>query len=211
MIPGPTLVFKCPKCGKFILRGSLISGNTFGGKLFSDGKMEAPMLPEFPNIIKCQDCKTFFWLNKENKIGKNKPFEKTKAEWKNACRAEFLSINEYDEAINLEVYNNEKDQKYLRIRLWRTFNDRIRKGENIFITKKDKYIYELNCIKLIAMLDKNDQNEKIMMAELFRNLGNYIECINILETIKEEKYIWIKEILKKECTKNNQKVIELKQ
>jgi predicted nucleic-acid-binding Zn-ribbon protein len=65
---GPDLYYKCPKCGKTSFRGSLLSGNTFGGKFFSDGKLIAPMLPEFPAIIRCKNCKDFYWLSDENQI-----------------------------------------------------------------------------------------------------------------------------------------------
>jgi hypothetical protein len=126
-----------------------------------------------------------------------------------ADAANFLSVDEYIEAINLSIYKNDKEELYLRQRLWWAFNDRIREGENFIANDDDKDVYESNCIKLIEMFDKNNINEKIMCAELFRNLGNYIECNNIWETIKEEQYTWINELLQKECEKKNKNVIEL--
>ena len=71
---GPNLYYKCPKCGKTSFNGSLLSGNTSGAKFFSDGKTIAPMLPEFPAIIKCKNCKTFYWLNDENQINESDIF-----------------------------------------------------------------------------------------------------------------------------------------
>jgi hypothetical protein len=59
MLIGPNLFFKCPECGKMTVRGSILSGNTFLSRLFSDGKLRAPMLPEFPGIVKCKKCKNF--------------------------------------------------------------------------------------------------------------------------------------------------------
>jgi len=32
-----------------------------------------------------------------------------------------------------------------------------------------------NCLKLIEISNKNDMDEKIMAAELYRNIGNYLE------------------------------------
>jgi hypothetical protein len=72
-------------------------------------------------------------------------------------------------------------------------------------------MYDLNCKKLIEILDKNNHDEKVMIAELFRNLGNFAACDSILETITEEKHNWIKIQLKEECKKNNKDVIELRQ
>jgi len=67
MTEGPTMVYKCPKCKEAVRRISLLSGNTFGAKCFSDGKRTAPMLPEFPAIVKCGKCGGFFWLENGEK------------------------------------------------------------------------------------------------------------------------------------------------
>ena len=205
MIPGPYIYYKCPKCGSYTMNESILSGNTFGSKLYSDGKRIAPMLPEFPYIIKCKRCKLFYWLKDENKI------EKNKLETEDIDKAYFLSVDEYIEAINLKIYNTKEEELFLRIRLWWTFNDKNRREKDFILNQDYKDIYESNCIKLIGLLNKNEINEKITCAELYRNIGNYIECKNILETIIEEKYIWIKELLTKECEKNNKCVIELVQ
>jgi hypothetical protein len=34
----------------------------------------------------------------------------------------------------------------------------------------------------------------IMIAELYRNLGKYAECNNILDTIEDKEHYWLKEI-----------------
>ncbi|MCL2079751.1 MAG: hypothetical protein FWH17_07925 [Oscillospiraceae bacterium] len=208
MTPGPYLVYKCPKCGKFSFRGSLRSGNTIGAELFSDGKRIAPMLPEFPSITKCKNCKLFYWLKSENKIGEFYRHEADK-KWNDAYKAEFLTVNEYDEAINSKVYTNEKEKIFLRTKLWQAMHDKIRWRENFDIPEDDKELYEKNCKALIEILNINEIEGKIMIAELNRNLGKFIECKNILETINNDKYIWIKKILEIECNKSNQKVISL--
>jgi len=148
--------------------------------------------------------------------------------------ARFLSIDEYVEAINLKIFKTNDEEWYLRIRLWWAFNDKYRWGteeqylkyldmlsyaelrckfgidvDKVVFNENDKSIYESNCIRLIEMLDKNKIDDKITCAELYRNLGNYTKCKNILETIHEEKYDWIKEVLTKECEKDNRKVIKL--
>ena len=99
----------------------------------------------------------------------------------------------------------------MRQRLWWAFNDNIRMGKEIFRNDTDIVEYESNCKMFIELLDKKDINEKIICAELFRNIGNFVECNNILETINEQEYNWIIEILRRECDKNNKYVIELKQ
>lgn len=46
MLPGPTIIIACPLCGQYAKKRTIISGNTFGAKLWSDGKRISPMLPE---------------------------------------------------------------------------------------------------------------------------------------------------------------------
>jgi len=240
MTPGPDLAYKCPNCGKFIARESIGSGNTCGATLYSDGKCIAPMLPEFPYIIKCKKCKVFYWLKDENYMGEYHcgdylKDEKGEYSWvdrnfigeylkdengkysfvekfsdvENLDYAKFLSTKEYIEALDLNAYNDKDDEEFLRIRLWWAFNDKKRKNKKFILKEKDKEIYESNCVKLIELLDKNKVDGKLMCAELYRNLGDYKKCMDILETIDEEDYNWIKELLKKECEKNNKDVIVL--
>jgi hypothetical protein len=135
---------------------------------------------------------------------------KNESKWEDCDNARFLSVDEYVEAINVKIYETNDEERYLRVRLWWAFNDKYRYGDDGFVfSDNDKEIYESNCIRLIEMLDKNEIDDKITCAELYRNLGNYTECKSILETIHEEKYGWIKEVLIKECEKDNRKVIKL--
>ena len=56
MLPGPTLVLRCPSCGGRFLRETLMSGNNFGARLWSDGYTEAPMLPSLPPFVTAPCC-----------------------------------------------------------------------------------------------------------------------------------------------------------
>jgi hypothetical protein len=54
--PGPTLVYECTSCKKPFKRRTIASGNTFGARIRSDGRMFAPMLPTTPPIVACPHC-----------------------------------------------------------------------------------------------------------------------------------------------------------
>ena len=56
MKPGPDKVIECPKCKALARVFTLVSGNTFGARRWTDGRMIAPMLPRPPVIAKCGDC-----------------------------------------------------------------------------------------------------------------------------------------------------------
>jgi len=188
-----TLYYKCPKCGRICKNGSLIT-YTFGRLIYyySDGKLYDISFPRYPEIKKCNECKTFYWLNKENEI---QLIEKQKNE--NIDKAYLLSVNEYKEIINSKFYKDIDELKYFRIKLWQTFNEYHR-----LLSIIEKWIYRRNCLKLIKILDKNIIHEKIMIAELYRNIGQFTKCKNILNTI-DEKYKLIKDILGEECVEKN--------
>jgi hypothetical protein len=69
MIPGPDIVIACPACGAPHRRASLRSGNTFCAPCWTDGKVEAWMLPESPRITRCQRCGGFFWVHHAEAVG----------------------------------------------------------------------------------------------------------------------------------------------
>ena len=49
---GPHYIYQCPNCNNLISRLSLMSGNTFGMKVYSDLKRDIPMIKEFANLTK---------------------------------------------------------------------------------------------------------------------------------------------------------------
>ena len=138
MLPGPNYVYKCPKCENLISKGSLASGNTIGAKLYSDGKTIAPMLPQFPNLTKCKKCNHIFWLSKNKEIGCYNDFEEKLLEWRNADVAEFLTIDEYFSALELNIAENISEERYIRQRIWWAYNDRVRNGDELFNLKMIK-------------------------------------------------------------------------
>ena len=198
MLPGPDIIYKCPHCGDFLKRGSLVSGNTFGAKLYSDGKQIAPMLPDFPNLTKCKKCNNIFWLNDLERIGEYEYREKDGAKkslWEAAATVAFLDIS--DLYIALGMLKDPTREKTIRIWIWWAFNDRIRECEGeLFVEKNDQELWEENCRILINLLDDTDLNEKLMIADLYRNLDEFYTCIEIIDSIDNEEINWVKDPMK---------------
>lgn len=67
MLPGPKIIRKCSKCKNLVQQETLMSGNTLGARYYTDGKMEAPMLPYLQYLIKCPHCNYLIWINKQKK------------------------------------------------------------------------------------------------------------------------------------------------
>ncbi|GHV09735.1 hypothetical protein FACS1894162_0980 [Bacteroidia bacterium] len=193
MLPGPDYIYRCPNCGNLLKRGSLLSGNTFGAILYSDGKRIAPMLPDFPKLTKCKKCDSIFWLNNLQEIGEYRrqmKDEDINLEWKNADKVEFLGIKDLFAA--LKIAENKDEEKTIRIWIWWAFNDRARnKNQEIFMEETDKDLWKENCEILLNLLNSDNLNEKIQRAELFRHLGKFENCIEELNRIEEKDMNWI--------------------
>lgn len=69
MTPGPTQIIECPACGALHQLATAASGNTFGALLWSDGKLDAPMLFNSPDIARCSGCRVLFMLELANVVG----------------------------------------------------------------------------------------------------------------------------------------------
>jgi len=220
---GPNLIYKCPKCEALILNESIASGNNFDAKIFSDTKSISLMLAEFPIITKCIKCDTIFWLSKMEPI-KKIPWGynyKKPSEYQEAI---FLTIEDYFRALENGLAENQQDEKYIRMQIWWAYNDRIRindftiflpetiainKNNKLFTDNNDEMKWRENCEKLISILDPSIEDEKIMIAELYRNLGDFEKCKSIILDIDNDEINWIKERFLKECELKNKLVVLL--
>ena len=213
LIPGPDLIYECPKCSNFLKNASNMSGNTFGGRLYSDGKTIAPRLPQFPNLTKCKKCDTILWLSDMQEIGtcgglvKNK---NCKPKWRNADRVEFLGVNDLFRFLELDIVKNDTErERTVRREIWWTFNDRLRVGTELFVQETDEVLWEQNCRRLIELLDTTDVHQKIMKAELHRNLGEFDVCMELINSL-DSNFDWLIEKFKNECNNKNRLLIQLR-
>lgn len=210
MRKGPSYDYKCPKCSNILTRGSLLSGNTFDAQIFSDGKRIAPMFPEFPDLTKCKRCDTILWLSKLDNIEPYQWEVENSSKCDNSDEAEFLGIEDYFKVLNNGLAENMQEELFIRQRIWWAYNDRKRNGENLFIDENDEIKWKENCEKLISLLDQSDLNQRIMISEIKRNLGDFEGCLDMIRNIDNDKLNWMKEKLINECEKENRWVIQLK-
>lgn len=209
MLLGPNTVYKCPNCENLITNGSLMSGNTNGAKIYSDGRMFATMYPEYPEITKCRNCDAIFWLNKIEEIGTYNWGDADNQDWENADEADFLYLDDYFRALKSGLATDKDEEIYIRENIWWAYNNRIRGGKKIFETNEDELVWEKNVKKLLELLDHSEEGDQIMVAELYRNLGNYKESISILKGIDNEYQNSVKKKLLKACKQKNRWVFLL--
>jgi hypothetical protein len=167
------------------------------------------MLPEFPDLTKCRQCKSIFWLSKLRKVGTYKWGDNIKSKWENADDANFLKIKDYFEALERGIAKNKKEEFFIRQRIWWSYNKRTRKGKNIFKGEEDELRWKENLNQLLRLLDLSEVNQRMMAAEIHRNMGAFENCISLIESIDDGDHNWLKEKFLAECERKNRLTIVL--
>jgi hypothetical protein len=192
MIPGAPEVVTCPACGAKHFRETMISGNTFGAKYYSDGKMVAPMLPEYPIVTRCHSCSALFKIKKELISGNIMDHSHVKD---GHPFVEFLAVDDYFQAIEGGLCNSgpkgseefNHDVLMLRLMLWRTFNDIFRSpGDSPEAIADPRY--QENCRAILSAIpeDEDSDSDILTLAEIHRNIGEFDECIRVLGKITDK-------------------------
>ncbi len=210
MLPGPIYVYECPQCGHYFAQGSIASGNTFGSTLYSDGKRISPMLPGFPELIKCESCHKIFKISDAREIGSYDFWEQPEERFKYVQGAPKLQIADYFEAIRQGIPRDENEERWIRERIWRAYNDRIRKDQPIFNDEQDELLWKENLLRLLSLVQRLAPDNRVMIAEMHRNLGDFKTCLDIIQHIDDPKLNWLKDSFIRECEVKNRWVVELR-
>lgn len=181
MLLGKPIVFQCPGCGCKHMRMNLISGNTFGGIFWSDGFSLTPMLPDIPRFTRCSSCNHLF--NLQTCV----QYESEGDDAYNLPEVIHPDRKDLEKAIHDQLFTNDEEEIHLRIRLWWTMNDHpVKSGETG--TPGEGLPYTENAHRLLHLLKKNKREENaLLIAELFRNLGEFDTCKQVLAEISSER------------------------
>jgi hypothetical protein len=177
---------------------TILSGNTLGARVWTDAKQMAPMNPETPPFIWCRHCQQGYWLadaKRVRNVGRTSGLDNQRLEAEDQIHEP--TAEQYYEV--LETHNfagrrrtpgrsslgwflrllfentsvQREREKTLRVLAWWRHNDAYR---NRFSTDNPPPVLTDACKRnlhaLIAMLDATD-NDRIMRAELLRELGNF--------------------------------------
>jgi len=85
---------------------------------------------------------------------------------------EFLGIEDLFNSLKSGIAENKIEEKTIRLEIWWAYNDRKRNN--------DELRWKENCLALLKLLDYSDINQRIMVAEINRNLGDFEKCISII-------------------------------
>lgn len=209
MVRGDDIIYKCPDCGTYFKQMNIFSGNNLGAEYYSDGKCIAPMNPDLPIFTKCKRCGAILRIkglsdcteNVDSFVRKGILTEKDVRDGIPYC--EHLDIEDLYKALQL-FPNSERD---IRVKIWWKYNDAARTQLQNGLTDLricsqylDKKEYKENCYALLNLLDINDWQQRCMIRELYRNLGEFEKA---LEIGKDDTMCNITLMLHDECKKRN--------
>lgn len=224
MILGPTYVYACPDCQYRVTKRSLASGNTFGATHYSDMRVDAPMMPSYPRITKCEQCDCTFWLDEETKVeGAIMPRiahfyddDFTPNETKNPAFGDQLELHPAKEvdregikdALFMNVQRDEEDEKHLRYLLLWTYHKQLLDGTMQREALNEELDY-LDNIDALLKLIEGDKDSTVFCAELNRFAGKFDRCFELIEPFTEEFMGPIVGEIHDRCLAGNREVFEL--
>lgn len=191
MVHGPDVVVACPKCAVLARYWTLVSGNTFGMRLWTDGKVVYPMLPHPPAVVTCGHCGVCYWLADAEEIGtvdwRYDDRQHIPPEWVAAEQVQEPTEEEYYQALEKHLATGPEQERNLRISAWWRRNDAFRDDPTVaFEGEGDadaQAPWRKNLEALVRLLREEDANESLMMAEALRELGDVESAKHILERV----------------------------
>jgi hypothetical protein len=216
MIPGPDQIIACPKCKGLAKYMTLITGNTFGAVVWTDGKQVAPMMPGPPPVVKCRHCSEFYWLSDAKEVGEwdrhGDHAEEENPDWATVETVEEPGEDEYYLAIEKNLAKDPDQEKFLRVLAWWRRNDAYRHSPR----KRAKTPLRMSdpCRKnlkaLAGLLGESNNNDLIMKAEVLRELGEFNSAKDILAPIDTKELIEAVHQLQSLCDARDSRIRELK-
>lgn len=216
MIQGPDKVIECPNCGSLSRVFTLISGNTFGARNWSDGKSIAPMLPEPPRVTRCATGSHLFWVSDAKVVGEIKPFgnpgSDVEPEWIEAPQIEELSFQEYLEAIDVGLARNTEEEELLRILAWWRENDAHRDvpDESAQDQPSRSPESEGNLRRLLELLGDEPWHRRLLKSEIYRELGEFDDALSMLKNLPSDAPREVVDRLRNLAMERNRNLIEFK-
>lgn len=163
------------------------------------------MLPDYPRLVKCPHCKNMLWIEEAKELGQSEPFSRLK-KYKGAKAYIVLIAEDYLHYLAKVKIDKEKEF-YLRLQTWWASNDRHRQDppDNMSLSVEEIRNLEF----LFSMLAVDDASDRIMKAEIARELGRYKECLSLLNHNFNHDLMYVVDTIRQLAQDGTNKVAEL--
>jgi hypothetical protein len=194
---------------------TLTSGNTFGARVWTDGKQVAPMLPRPPAVVKCHHCGDCFWLADAKEVGTVERWGDTGGRvdpaWTAAQVVQEPTEEEYYEAIRRGLATDTAQERTLRILAWWRRNDTFRDASRCEAgsISSGSGEWRTNLQALVSLLNEADENDRLMKAEVLRELGEFDSAQQLLGRVTSVDYTTVVHQLRSLCEAGDADVRQL--
>ncbi len=178
MTKGPDSILRIPDSGNLVRISTLLSGNTFGARWWTDGKMEAPMLPDSPLLRKDPKTLETFWTDECEEVAEVELGSLEKSIYADVALAVTATGADIAQRLQEGETLTQKHEIYLRVRLWWYWNDPFRHGQSP--PEEPTKACSENLLRLRALLDSNEPPARLMAAEVSRQLGDHEKAASLL-------------------------------
>lgn len=184
----PPQIIQCPGSDEVRQVWSLNSGNTLGAVFWSDGFRIAPGLPDFPQITRCAPGAPMFWVASARVLGHLQAgLHGEDPTWVAAPVVRALAGEEFLEALAAGLGDTPQRERYLRLRAWWSANAGFRQvgtpaatpGMSDFPSGSPA---RANLEALAPLLDEDQLPDRLLKAELMRQLARFDEAQALLPT-----------------------------
>lgn len=206
MSPGPSIITECHKCQGLFTQWTLRSGNTFTARFWPDGVMKAPMMPELPPLVVCPCCESFIWRKDCKEVEEIYGYDEIQAKFPGIQSYKNPNIDTFMLALEEKGINKNREG-YIRTKLMHFFNDENRDME-IPISEPSDFQIE-NYKRLLVIANKDDANDTMLRAEIYREMGEYEKALELLEKVKDEHFMTNVRVLKGLCKNKDSRVMEI--
>lgn len=189
MTRGPDQIIACPKCNNLAWHMTLASCNTFGERVWTDGKRVFPYFPRLPEVVKCRNCAECYWLAEAAVIGTidrwRSEGQQVNPAWEDAEEVQEPAEKEYYEAIDKEMATSAEQEFTLRVLAWWRRNDAFRDSsqeQNQGVSSvQGPWRKSLEALELL--LSEKDDSYLLLQAEVLRELGKFESAKQVLSSV----------------------------
>jgi hypothetical protein len=190
MLPGPDQIFECPSCGAPVAQPTISSGNTIGATYYTDGWMDAPMLPQPALLVRCPGCAAPFVGALARRLGAYDRYganlfpgeaddDPPDPSWRRARRVALAPLVDYAAMLTARRFERGLELA-LRLEAWHVGNH-ARRGPPAGANDSALTAAEVaNLRGLMRLLDAEDAEHRVMLAEGHRELGEFDRALAVL-------------------------------
>jgi len=179
MLPDADLIIACPHCNAPARVFQLFGGNVLEAITWTDGWMDAPLMPRPPRITRCKGCSQFYWVFMAPQLTYAKAGE---GEFADAPHIEPLDEAACHEALAAGLGASADLELELRVFTWWRGNDAFREPQHVAGHSTSPEAVA-NMERFIEMTTSGEEDLLLFRAEALRHLGRFDEALASLDGV----------------------------